>query len=250
MNAPHSTEIVAFRSTSWTQDALDQLFAGGWPEFIFHDAEVNRMMDEVRSRFGDYELALTRDSALMGATWAVPIAWNGSPADLPTGYTDTLRRALVDDRAGAARNTLAVMAASVHPDARRSGVAIELIEAHKAAASARGFRHVICPVRPTLKPRYPLTDIAAYVRWKREDGLPLDPWLRTHVRMGGRIIGLALQSQSILGSVTEWEEWTGMAFPSTGDYVISEGLSVLHIERKQDLGTYTEPNVWVDHSPK
>ncbi len=76
---------------------------------------------------------------------------------------------------------------------------------------------------------------------------PLDPWLRTHWRLGGTIIATAPRSQTMTGTVPEWEAWTGMAFPGTGDYVIPRGLSILHIDTEADHGSYTEPNVWVRH---
>ena len=50
---------------------------------------------------------------------------------------------------------------------------------------AHGLDALIAPVRPTWKERYPLTPIERYVLWRREDGLPYDPWLRTHERVGG-----------------------------------------------------------------
>ena len=78
-------------------------------------------------------------------------------------------------------------------------------------------------------------------------GAPFDPWLRTHWRLGGTIIATAPRSQTMTGTVAEWESWTGMAFPATGDYVIPRGLSILHIDTVEDSGTYTEPNVWVRH---
>ena len=49
------------------------------------------------------------------------------------------------------------------------------------------------------------------------------------------------------GTVEQWETWTGLLFPSTGHYVIPDGLSPLYIDREADLGTYTEPNIWVQH---
>ena len=49
------------------------------------------------------------------------------------------------------------------------------------------------------------------------------------------------------GTVSEWESWTGLRLPSTGHYVIPQGLSTLYIDRETDLGSYTEPNVWVQH---
>ena len=74
---------------------------------------------------------------------------------------------------------------------------------------------VIAPVRPTLKPRYPLSPIEEFARWTRPDGAPLDPWLRTHWRLGARIIATAPRSQTMTGTVAEWQAWTGMAFPAT-----------------------------------
>jgi hypothetical protein len=51
----------------------------------------------------------------------------------------------------------------------------------------------------------------------------------------------------VTGTVAQWEEWTGLTLPSTGHYVIPDGLSPLYIDREADLGTYVEPNVWVQH---
>jgi len=49
------------------------------------------------------------------------------------------------------------------------------------------------------------------------------------------------------GTVDDWQHWTGMLFPSAGQYVIPGGLSTLHIDLDSDRGTYVEPNVWVQH---
>src|SRR2546430_2013824 len=76
------------------------------------------------------------------------------------------------------------------------------------------------PVRPTMKERYPLTPMDRYIRWTRQDGLPFDPWIRVHHRLGAAILAVAPHSLVVTGAVAEWEEWTGMAFPETGDYVV------------------------------
>ena len=54
-------------------------------------------------------------------------------------------------------------------------------------------------------------------------------------------------SQTMTGTVEQWEAWTGMRLPSTGSYVIPHGLSPLYLDHEADLGTYTEPNIWVQH---
>lgn len=59
----------------------------------------------------------------------------------------------------------------------------------------------------------------------RPAGAPLDPWIRTHWRLGARVLATAPSSQVITATVAEWQTWTGMAFPDSGDYVIPNGLS-------------------------
>ncbi|MFJ3720604.1 hypothetical protein [Streptomyces sp. NPDC090057] len=49
------------------------------------------------------------------------------------------------------------------------------------------------------------------------------------------------------GTVSEWEQWTGTAFPEPGDYVVPQGLSLLHVDKDSDEGIYVEPNVWMQH---
>lgn len=229
-------------------DQLAHLFADGWPSFITADQQVKTYIGPVRELFADLELVLLdHDDVPVAAGWAVPIAWTGEPVDLPGGYTDSLARAVEGHRRGQVPDTLVVMAAQVHPDRRGQGLAGELLTALGQLAEQRGWMRVIAPVRPTLKARYPLTPIERFAAWMRADGSPLDPWVRTHWQLGAQIIATAPTSQTMTGTIAEWESWTGMAFPDSGDYVIPDGLSTLRIDRDAGLGTYVEPNIWLQH---
>lgn len=104
---------------------------------------------------------------------------------------------------------------------------------------------MIVPLRSAIKPRYPLTPISLYAAWTRGDGLPLDPWLRTHVRMGAHVLGIAPWSQVMTGPVSQREEWTGLRLPASCGYVIPGGLSTLRVDPAADQGIYVEPNIWV-----
>ena len=79
-----------------------------------------------------------------------------------------------------------------------------------------GLAHLIAPVRPSLKDRYPITPIERYLDWTRANGEPFDPWVRVHVRRGGTIAKPIPRSMQIVGTVAEWEQWTGMRFPGDG----------------------------------
>lgn len=117
----------------------------------------------------------------------------------------------------------------------------------RAVAAQNGLGSLVAPVRPTQKERYPLTPLERYAAWRRPDGLPFDPWIRLHERIGGEILGVAHDSLVVTGSVSEWEEWAGMAFPATGDYVVPGALVPVHIDREADEGRYGEPNLWMRH---
>jgi hypothetical protein len=49
------------------------------------------------------------------------------------------------------------------------------------------------------------------------------------------------------GTVQDWEGWAGIPLPASGEYVIPQGMSVLSIDTAANLGTYVEPNIWVQH---
>ena len=54
-------------------------------------------------------------------------------------------------------------------------------------------------------------------------------------------------SLRITGTVAEWERWTAMVFPESGDHVFPEGLAPLCVDMPADRGSYWEPNVWMVH---
>lgn len=121
----------------------------------------------------------------------MPLRWDGRTEGLPNGYSDSLTRALRDHDTDQTPDTLVICAAQMRSDARGAQVAGQLVHALIEVATRSGLAQVIAPLRPTAKHRYPLIPINDYVSWKRPDGSPLDPWLRTHLQLGARVIGTA-----------------------------------------------------------
>jgi hypothetical protein len=114
-------------------------------------------------------------------------------------------------------------------------------------AQRNGLRRLVAPVRPSWKHRYPLAPIERYVTWRRDDGALLDPWMRLHERLGARVGPPLPESMLISGTVAEWESWTELAFPESGDYVFPDGLAPVSVDREHDRAIYWEPNVWMVH---
>ena len=113
-------------------------------------------------------------------------------------------------------------------------------------AGRLGFSELLAPVRPNGKAdvQEPMTEYAARTR---DDGLPVDPWLRVHVRAGGRIDRVAPRSMVIPGTVEEWRGWTGLPFDTTGPVVVPGALAPVMCDAEHGTATYVEPNVWVRH---
>ena len=142
---------------------------------------------------------------------------------------------------------LCALGITIAPEYRGRGLSRRMIERMAELGRVHGLDTSIAPVRPTLKHRYPLTPIERYLVAARPDGTHLDPWLRTHERLGAEIIKVASESVVITGTVADWEEWTEMAFPDSGAYVVSGALVPIEIDRERDEGVYIEPNVWMVH---
>ncbi|MGW0606913.1 hypothetical protein [Streptomyces sp. NPDC002640] len=227
---------------------LKELFSEGFPEFIAADHLVKQYIGRVREWFAAFDLMLLDDQDVpVAAGWGVPLHWDDRPDTLPTGYTQALVRAVEGHEQGVAPDTFVICGAVVTPSLKGRGLAGQTLAALRETAVRAGLHQVVAPVRPTTKARYPLTPIESFMRWTREDGLALDPWIRTHQRLGATLLAPAPASQTMTGTVADWERWTGMAFPDTGDYVIPEGLALLHIDRDTDQGIYQEPNIWMRH---
>lgn len=140
-----------------------------------------------------------------------------------------------------------LLEARIAPEYRGSGLSALLLQAAIGNARRLGIGHLFGPVRPTGKPSEPRTPMTEYVRRTRSDGLPADPWLRTHARIGGRIVRLCPLSMTIAGTLDDWREWTGLPLTTSGLLDVPGALVPVHVSVEQDHAAYVEPNVWVHH---
>ena len=225
-------------------DSLDT--SDVWPEYNKHGDVANRFWPLLYDEFPDLQFVLydEEEDAVLAEGHTIPCAWDGTVEGLPAGVDGLLEDAFARRAAPTTLSALAIEIPPAHRGRRLSGA---MIEAMASIACRHGFPDLIAPLRPTWKERYPLMPIERYAAWTREDGLPFDPWLRTHVRLGGELLRAEPRSLRIGGTVAEWEGWVGMAFPDSGAYVFPHGLAPLEVDRDADRGTYFEPNVWARH---
>lgn len=245
---PEGHRLVSLATRPDIADAMGDFNVAAWPEFMLNDPVVNEHWDHTVSDWPDAQLILLdADDAIAATANASPLAWDGTDAGLPAGIDGQLLAAVAGLRSGTPPDTTGALQIIVDPARRGTGLADLMLRAMCGSAVAHGHRAVIACVRPTWKERYPLASIERYARWTRPDGQPFDPWIRLHLRAGGRMVRPEPASMRIAGTIAEWEGWTGMAFPDSGDFVVPRAAAVVHVDRDAGRGTYVDPNVWIVH---
>lgn len=207
---------------------------GVWPEFLMHDAIANRYWGRLEVDFPDFQFLLVDGDRIVAEGNCVPVC--GMPAQWRDAILDAFEGGGVADR-------VCALAIVISRDAQGSGLSSRML-AHMREVAAR-FGTLVAPVRPTKKSEHPHMPIDEYAALRREDGTHVDPWLRTHERAGGTILGTAEGAMLIEGTREEWQEWTGLELPEDGEAIVPEALVPVRFERGH--GVYREPCVWVEH---
>jgi hypothetical protein len=148
---------------------------------------------------------------------------------------------------GVAPDTACALEVAVHPAHQARGHSSVVLTAMREAVAAAGLASLVIPVRPPDKAAVPAVSMGDYASSTRSDGLPADRWLRTHVRAGGRLEGVASCSATVQAPLADWRRWTGLPFDRDGAVVVPGALVPVLVSAAQDFAVYVEPNVWVSH---
>jgi hypothetical protein len=228
------------------------LVESGWaatndviPEYNNHGDVLNRYWGRLTEERAEFQFHLVgAGDEILARARSIPVRWDRSIEDLPAGIDGAIARGFDEGDV----NVLCALIIMV-PRARQGrGLSAVAVQAMADLARGHGLEALIAPVRPSWKERYPLVPIERYAGWRRADGLLLDPWMRVHERLGARVLKPEPRSLRITGTVGDWEEWTGMSFPDSGEYWFPGGLATVRIDRGADRGRYWEPNVWMEHA--
>ncbi|GAA2756503.1 N-acetyltransferase [Actinopolymorpha rutila] len=220
-----------------------------WPEFMGHDEIAAALFSQVSSTFPHLCMVATEGDEVVARAFAAPfILHTDRRGTLPDGGWDrVLTWAFRDHRNNTKPDTVTALEIAVRPDRLGAGMSHSMLGALRAAAAAAGFGELVAPVRPNGKHAEPHTPMTDYVARTRDDGLPVDAWLRTHVRAGATVDSVAPRSMVIAGSLAEWRAWTGLPFDETGEVTVPEALVPVRCQVEHDYAVYVEPNVWVRH---
>lgn len=229
------------------ENALKNMSESSWPVFLRH-GEVH-LWNHLYDTFPEFQiLFLDEFNTLIALGNTVPFYWNEQEADLPKTIDGLVQAALDSKKNGPLPNTLSALAAMIRPANRGCGLSYEIIKAMMAVGRQHGLNQLIAPVRPSYKSSYPLIPFENYITWTRKrDGMPLDPWLRVHVRLGARMGKVAPATVVVKGTIEDWKKWTGLFFPESGQYVVSGAFQPVIVDIDKNIGVYEDPNIWMFH---
>ncbi len=221
--------------------------AGG--EFLQQDRTgLLAKSSHLAARWPEYFLVLLEDGVPVARAAAVPVAFpTAERPELPDhGWDEALIWAAEDVLDDRETNTLIALEVMVAPGRRGGGLATKALGALKKRASETGMRTLVVPVRPAGKENEPELSFEDYVARRRPDGLPEDPWLRTHERIGARFVKVAPFAMTVTGTFAQWRTWTGVALRD-GLTTVPGGIAPVLASSALDLGVYVEPNIWLEH---
>lgn len=218
-----------------------------WKEFSYlnytkaHYAYYSDLLD----RHPKYQICLVDEDTRypVAVANAVPFACSGLDELPPEGWDWLVETAASGD--SSAVNMLGALTISVPPVHRRKGYGKRLIRELVDLARANGLKGMVAPVRPSSKVKHPWVPILDYLSWTDEKGRIYDPWLRSHLSAGGRIVRPCERSMVVHEPVAFWENWSTQRFESSGTFILEGALAPVKIDLDQQTGTYEEPNVWV-----
>lgn len=229
-------------------DEQNQIGANAWTEFMLHDPVAIEYWAQLIDAFSQYQLMVLDNKEIVAVINSVPLRFDKSFEALPEGGAEWGIVKSINDFVDKQTPNCLMAIQIVVPQAHQ-GKGLSKIATKKLIdlAGELDIDSVIVPLRPSEKQQYPLIPLKDYIRWQNEDGLPFDPWLRVHIKLGAELFHICGKSMQITGTIEQWESWTQLRFPGTGEYVIPGAICPLIIDTHKNQGCYTEPNIWLVH---
>jgi GNAT superfamily N-acetyltransferase len=230
-------------------EAVTTVVRESYPKFLTQDFLTSDDWHRLFQLYPEFQFGLieTTTQRMVAQGNCLPLPWHQPLEKLPdTGCDWAFTTGLT--AAGKPPNVLSAASLSVLPEYQGKGLSGYLLDHMQTLGRSHHLDTLILAARPSLKHLYPLTSIEHYLNWTDANGLPFDPWLRTNLKRGARLINLCAQSTTIIDTVSAWEQKTEMRLPETGNYIIPGALVPLQIDYATDQGTYIEPNVWLSYT--
>lgn len=217
-----------------------------FPTFLNEEPIWQNNQADIMHTFANYHyLVLDEAGNVVGANINVPLAWSGDPHDLPS-YNELLELCLAQHKAGLKPTALVGILGAVAPEYQGKGLAKLLMKTNTQTQRKYGFSYYLSPIRPAIKQLYPNYSLETFLSWRMSEGDLIDSWLNFFRKAGATELGIARDAITMEAPLEQWEQWTGITFPATGQFIIPGGHQMLNVDVSRNTGTYSEDHLWFD----
>lgn len=219
-----------------------------WPRFMLEDPIGDLYYAQI-GHWAEHALIGVLDERVIARGFSVAFAMTGPDRSaLPSdGWDGVIRWSYLDRLEDRTPTHASAIEVAIAPEVRGRGLSSQMVQAMVDNVGRLGFRQLMAPVRPSAKHLEPGTPMEEYVRRRRPDGLPQDPWMRVHARLGAEVMSVCPTSMVISGTLEKWRQWTGLPFNTSGPIEVPGALVPVYVSVGQDHAVYVEPNVWMEH---
>ena len=173
----HQPEVVRYSDRPELWESLGDLSSEVWPEYNLHGDVLNQYWDQLYTAFPEWQFVLfdTAAGQVLAEGHTIPVAWDGTDAGLGPGIDASSPPGSPCGPQAGHRPRCARWPPRSRRAIRAAACPRSCCGPWRGWAADAGLAHLIAPVRPNLKERYPTIAIGRYAAWTREDGTPFDP---------------------------------------------------------------------------
>lgn len=217
-----------------------------FPLFIHASPVVRAGFPKVEKYFPQYQRILTNtENEVLAIINMIPYHWSKSISELPiTGWDWLMERGISDYEKSIAPNQLGGLQIIVNKNHLGQGYSKVMIAEGKAMMLRNGLSNLTIPIRPILKHSQPHIPMKEYMDHRLKDKI-YDPWIRTHINSGAKIIKVCEKSMTIKGDINFWNKLTNQKINQSGSLKIDGGLNLLNVNIDKDEAIYQEENIWL-----
>ena len=228
---------------------LQQATSDAYPSFIIDAPTVKKHWNKLGTLFPQFQLSLVNDAGLvLGFMNMIPIFLDRAMVDLPDeGWDWLIQKGMTDFENNIAPNCLGGLQINVLKQYQGKGFSKMLIQKGKEIMLASGFTNFIIPIRPTWKHKHPKTSMDAYLSIESDKKI-YDPWIRTHVNNGAKIIKVCKNSMHIDEDINFWESHLNMNIEKSGEIMVPGALNPILVHKEENYAEYREENLWIRYS--
>lgn len=219
-----------------------------FPNIIFESEIVKHFWDKIETYFPEFQIFyIDENEKLIGFINAIPFYWDKPLDELPDeGWDWEVKIGVEGFENNIKPNCLGGLQIIVVKEHLGKGYSKLLIEEGKKLKEKLGFKNFLLPIRPTFKSKYPEMDMKDYINLKVDNKI-YDPWIRTHLSSGAKIVKICPKAMHIYGDLPMWERLMDQKISKSGIYLVEGALNPVDINVEKDYGEYFEDNIWINH---